>query len=83
MMSQFKKVKKHKRLDPLHDIETLKKLAKQASRRAIKQAGQAGVSAVYIKDGVLVKRAPDNSISEIKRMDEKPRLTLENFVCQA
>ena len=82
-MNQLKKISKKKRTEPLLDIETLQKLAKQASRRAIKYAENSGVSAVFVKDGKLVKRNPDHSITELKKMADKPRLRIEDIFCQA
>lgn len=82
-MTQFKKVRKAKRNDPLSDIDTLSSLARRASRRAILSARQSGVPAVFIRDGVMFKRNPDNTIVEVKRVDSKPRLSIEDLSCQA
>lgn len=81
-MSQFKKVKKSKRSDPLSDISTLSSIARRASRRAISNAKQSGVAAVFIRDGVMFKRNPDNSVVEVKRVESRPRLSIEDLTCQ-
>ena len=82
-MTTFKKVKKSKWSDPLSDIDTLSSLVRRASHRAILNEKQAGVASVFIRDGIMFKRNPDDSIVEVKRGEPAPRLSIEDLFCQA
>lgn len=82
MTEQIKSVRKRHRQAPLDDIETLQTLATQASRRAVKEARNAGVAITYIEDGRLIQRNPDRSLTELKKID-RPKLKLDELLCRA
>lgn len=78
-----KVIHKHDRQEPLDDIKNLQKLASQASNRAVREALKAGVAISYIENGRLVQRNADKEIVELKKLESKPRLNLDEFLCQA
>lgn len=82
-MSKVRMISRKSRKEPLHDLATLQKLAAQASRRAVQQAEKSHVSAAYVKDGKLIMRNPDHSITEVKLLSDRPRLNAEDLIWQA
>lgn len=81
--TKFKVVRKRHRQGPLDDIENLQALASQASRRAVREAREAKVAITYIEDGRLLQRSTDQSIVELKKLEQRPKLNLEELLCQA
>lgn len=51
--------KKKSTRNPLEDTAILTRLAQEASRKAIKEAFQAGVAIHYIAEGKIVREYPD------------------------
>lgn len=80
--SVIKTIRKKPRKDPLNDLTILKNLAARASRRAVKEAREAGVAVDYIENGSLMRRNADNSVTELKKLD-RPKLDLDEILCQA
>ena len=80
--SVMKIIRKKPRKDPLSDLTILKTLAARASRRAVKEAREAGVAVDYIENGSLMRRNADNSVTELKKLD-RPKLDLDEILCQA
>ena len=78
-----KVIRKHPRQKPLDDVKNLQKLASQASHRAVREAREAGVAITYIENGRLVQRNADQTIVELKKLEQKPKLNLDEFLCQA
>lgn len=83
-MSSNNEIRKRKRSsDPLSDVKTLQALAKKASSRALRKSKDSGISVVYVENGVLVRRNPDDTVVNIKTLEPKPRLGREDLICQA
>lgn len=76
------KVRKHKRVRAFEDNRELMRLAKASSKSAIESLLESGISVVYLKDGQLVRKAPDKSISIVSDNAREEAFDLREYLCQ-
>lgn len=76
------KVRKHKRAGAFDDNRELMRLAKASSKSAIDSLLESGVSVVYLKDGKLVRKSPDKSISIVREGFKTEAFDLREYLCQ-
>lgn len=53
---------------------------KLSSRHAIDELLEAGISVVYLKDGKLVRKGPDNTLTVVKELENKEKFDLREFL---
>ncbi|WP_409523327.1 hypothetical protein [Nitrincola sp. MINF-07-Sa-05] len=76
------KVRKHKRADAFEDNRELMRLAKVSSRNAIASLLESGISVVYLKDGNVVRKSPDNTITVVSEGGSAEKFDLREYLCQ-
>jgi hypothetical protein len=42
---------------------------------------EAGISVVYLKDGKLVRKGPDNKLTVLKESENKEKFDLREYLC--
>src|SRR5690554_5482258 len=62
------KIRKYSRSTAFDDNRKLAHYAKLSSRHAIDELLEAGISVVYLKDGKLVRKGPDNTLTVVKEL---------------
>ncbi len=80
---KLKVIRKHTRKDPLDDNRKLLGLAKESSRKAVNELLQAGISVVYLENGQLVEKGPNQEITVVRGKKSAPNnFSLKDYLCQ-
>ncbi|MDX5435965.1 MAG: hypothetical protein LPK03_02150 [Pontibacter sp.] len=75
------KIRKYPRSKAFDDNRKLAYYAKLSSRNAIDDLLEAGISVVYLKDGKLVRKGPDNKLTVLKESENKEKFDLREYLC--
>lgn len=75
------RVRKHSRIKPFDDNRMLLHYAKLSSREAIEGLLESGISVVYMKDGKLVRKSPDQTVTVVKETENKEKFNLREYLC--
>jgi len=75
------KIRKYPRSKAFDDNRKLAHYAKLSSRHAIDDLLEAGISVVYLKDGKLVRKAPGNSLTVVKELENKQKFDPREYLC--
>lgn len=75
------KIRKHNRINAFDDNRKLLRYAQLASRNAIGESFEAGISVVYMKDGELVREDPDHEVTVVKKLQNKEKFDLREYLC--
>jgi len=75
------KIRKHNRINAFDDNRKLLRYAQLASRNAIGESFEAGISVVYMKDGELVRENPDHEVTVVKKLQNKEKFDLREYLC--
>jgi hypothetical protein len=75
------KIRKRPRSKAFDDNRKLAHYAKLSSRHAIDDLLEAGISVVYVKDGKLVRKGPDNTLTVVKELQNREKFDLREYLC--
>lgn len=75
------KIRKGTRAKPFDDNRKLQYYAQLSSKNAIEDLLGAGISVVYMKDGKLVRKSPDNTLTVLKEPKNKEKFDLREYLC--
>jgi len=75
------KIRKHGRAKPFDDNRKLMHFAKLSSREAIGDLLESGISVVYLENGKLLKRNPDQTVTVVKELENREKFDLREYLC--